>query len=719
MPRITVSSLENATILQDVHAQKIFLQQPSLIDLAIDKNQIDHIEHIGPRLVIVLKNGEQITIDNFFSADQSTPHTLLLRGEHASKLQANFDHNAQLIDYSPYEQKQLMIANHSQALTIAPVNTTPQVSAPAEVDATEDHGPSWLKVGLALAAIEATYLVAFKQDKKTTSKEPPDLIAPTISSGTLSDDGKKITGVSEANAKIYAVNQAGKNIGETVADAEGNFDLVLTEEIINGALVTIKAVDQAGNESKPVVFKGNKDTIPPAEANAQINDQGLIISGKAEPNSKVIIYDLDGKTVIAGPIYAAKDGSFSITLKTALKLGEKAQVVVEDAAGNRSKMVAVEVGKDTLAPEQPLIEAAKDGSSIKGVAEANSKITVLNSKGQLIGSGQADANGKFTLSFNPALAEKDLAKIIIEDAAGNQSPALSFTAGQDSIAPNTPLATINSDGTTITGTAEANSKIEIYNAQGYVIGTGTTDAEGKFSVTLKNALVNNNQAKIYAIDQAGNKSPALDIVGSKDTIPPAKVVLKTVTDHVGDATGVIKQNENTDDARPVFEGSGEANAILTIYNHGFAIGTVKVDANGKWSFKPDTDLAFGKQQFSFTQMDAGQNTSDMSDSFFFNVLAPQTTTALLFELLGKPTAIFIDQPTAQTDSTANKLLSTEQKQKPQQHTTSLLNQLLTPAETQHTELTQTKSKSTAFAADFTDHHVDLAQLLSATTLLII
>lgn len=717
MPRITVSSLQNAKIIQDLHAQKILLQHPSLIDLAIDKNQIAHIEHIGPRLIIVLKSGEQITIDNFFSADQSTPHTLLVQGEHASKLQVNFDQNAQLIDYSPYEQSTLTVANDSQLLTTTPASTGPQVSAPAEadeVDEAEDRGPSFLKVGLALAAIEATYLLAFKKDKKTTSQEPPDLTPPTINSGTLSDDGKKITGVSEAKAKIYAVNQAGKNIGEAVADAEGNFNIVLTEEVINDAIVTIKAVDQAGNESKPVVFKGSKDTIPPAEANAQINDQGLIISGKAEPNSKVLIYDLDAKTLIAGPIYAAKDGSFSITLKTALKLGEKAQVLVEDTAGNQSKMVTIEVGKDTLAPEQPLIEAAKDGSSIKGIAEANSKITVLDSKGQLIGSGQTDTNGKFTLTLNPTLAEKDQAKIIVEDAAGNQSPALSFTAGQDSIAPNTPIATINSEGNTITGTAETNSKIEVYNLQGNVIGTATTDATGKFSLTLKNALVNNSQAKIYAIDQAGNKSPALDIVGSKDTIPPTKVVLKTVNDHVGDITGVIKQNENTDDARPVFEGSGEANAILTIYNHGFAIGTVTVNANGTWSFKPDTDLAFGKQEFSFTQMDAGHNTSDMSDSFFFNVLSPQTTSSLLFELLGKPSATSIDSATPQTDLNSNTLLSSTQKQ-----TTALLNQLLTPTEMQQATTLQAMPKSSAFTAELPEYHLDLAQLLSPTTMLII
>lgn len=679
MPSITVTSLQNPTSFQKLQTNQLLLKQPSIVDLAIDQNQIAQVEHVGPRLLIVLKNGEQIVIDNFFAPDQTTPHTLLLLGGQATKLQANFDKNAKLIDYSPYDQGKETIQNQTQPTIIASKPNTDQATianTATETETEENNGPSFLKAGLALVGLEAAYLLAFNNDKKSGSNNPPDHTPPTITSGAIDDDGKIITGkTTEPDIKVYAVNQDGENIGETFSDAEGNFTLNLSEAVINGALVIIKATDKSGNESKVVTLKGTKDTIPPTEANAQINDQGVIISGKAEPNAKVKIFDIDGKTVIAGPVYAAKDGSFSITLKNPLKHGEKAQVLVEDDAGNPSKMVTVEVGKDTLAPEQPLIEVATDGGSIKGIAEAETKVNIFDSHGQLIGSGQSDANGQFNIKITPALAEKESASIVIEDTAGNKSSALNFKAGDDTIAPDSPVATINTDGNLISGTAEANSKIEVYNLQGSVIGTATTDADGKFSLTLKTALVNNAQAKIYAIDHAGNKSPALDLVGHKDTIPPAKAILKTVTDHAGETTGVIKAGEHTDDARPVFEGTGEANAILTIYNHGFAIGTVTVSASGTWSFKPETDLAFGKQELSFTQMDAGNNTSDMSDSFQFNIVAPQTA--------------------------------------------SLVDQLLTPYNAQYTTVAAIQSDNLYHLTESTELKTDLAQLLTTTTTFIV
>ncbi|MFX4547595.1 Ig-like domain repeat protein, partial [Acinetobacter baumannii] len=75
-----------------------------------------------------------------------------------------------------------------------------------------------------------------------------------------------------------------------------------------------------------------------------------------------------------------------------------------------------------------------------------------------------------------------------------------------------------------------------------------------------------------------NRSESLDIVGAKDTIPPTKPILNSVEDDVGDIKGAIAAGSETDDARPKLTGSGEANATLTIYDNGVAIGVVTVTA---------------------------------------------------------------------------------------------------------------------------------------------
>ena len=56
--------------------------------------------------------------------------------------------------------------------------------------------------------------------------------------------------------------------------------------------------------------------------------------------------------------------------------------------------------------------------------------------------------------------------MVVEDAAGNVSKPVEITPGFDSIAPDKPTAQINTDGTSVTGTAEANAKIEIKDTTG-------------------------------------------------------------------------------------------------------------------------------------------------------------------------------------------------------------------------------------------------------------
>lgn len=56
--------------------------------------------------------------------------------------------------------------------------------------------------------------------------------------------------------------------------------------------------------------------------------------------------------------------------------------------------------------------------------------------------------------------------MVVEDAAGNVSKPVEITPGFDSIAPDKPTVQINTDGTSVTGTAEANAKIEIKDTTG-------------------------------------------------------------------------------------------------------------------------------------------------------------------------------------------------------------------------------------------------------------
>lgn len=612
MTRIIVASKEGLDVLQDGQLDKVILNQPTIIQIGVSQKDIASMEKQGGRLVIHLKNGETIVLENFFNeATNTTEHSLVFPTEQGKFVEAQFDAQGKVIDYKGL--------NHVTDLGYASTSSTAATMA-------VDSDPSFsmgnvLKAGLAVLAVEGLYLWAFKKDDKDDSSSAPDLIAPAAPTATLADDTVTVTGKTEANAKIYLKDAAGNTVASGVADASGNYTIKLDKPLVNGDKLNVIAQDAAGNSSKATVVTGTKDTIPPDTPQAQLSDDGSLLTGKAEANAKITVYDATGK--VLGSVFANKDGIYSLKLTPPLTGEAGGKVIAEDAAGNKSEEVKIIAGKDTVPPASPFVEVNKEGSVVHGKTEANAKVQIKDADGNVIGSGMADAQGDFQITLSPALKESQKGTVVVEDAAGNASKPVEIKPGFDSIVPDKPTAQINADGTSVTGTAEANAKIEIKDATGKVIGTGTADANGKFTITISPALTDNNHGAVSAIDSAGNRSESLDIVGTKDTIPPTKPILNSVEDDVGDIKGAIAAGSETDDARPKLTGSGEANATLTIYDNGVAIGVVTVTGGRSWSFTFDKDLTLGKHSITLTQTDAAGLTSEASSPFTFYVVAPK------------------------------------------------------------------------------------------------
>lgn len=612
MTRIIVASKKGLDVLQDGQLNKVILNQPTIIQIGISQKDIASMEKQGGRLVIHLKNGETIVLENFFNeATNTTEHSLVFPTEHGKFVEAQFDAQGKVIDYKGL--------NHVTDLGYGS-------TSPAAANIAIDSDPSFsmgsvLKAGLAVLAAEGLYLWAFKKDDKEDSSSAPDLIAPAAPTATLADDTVTVTGKTEANAKIYLKDAAGNTVASGVADASGNYTIKLDKPLVNGDKLNVIAQDGAGNNSKATVVTGTKDTIAPDAPQAQLNDDGSLVTGKAEANAKITVYDATGK--VLGTVFANKDGIYSLKLTPPLTSEAGGKVVAEDAAGNKSEEVKIIAGKDTVPPASPFVEVNKEGSVIHGKTEANAKVQIKDVDGKVIGTGMADAQGEFQITLWPALKESQKGTVVVEDAAGNTSKPIEIKPGFDSIAPDKPTAQINADGNSVTGTAEANAKIEIKDVTGKVIGSGTADANGKFTISISPALTDNNHGSVSAIDNTGNRSESFDIVGTKDTIPPTKPILNSAEDDVGDVKGTIGSGSETDDARPKLTGSGEANATLTIYDNGIAIGVVTVSTGKSWTFTFDKDLALGKHSITLTQTDAAGLTSEASSPFIFYVVAPK------------------------------------------------------------------------------------------------
>ncbi|MBD0531505.1 BapA prefix-like domain-containing protein, partial [Acinetobacter baumannii] len=611
MTRIIVASKEGLDVLQDGQLNKVVLNQPTIIQIGVSQKDIASMEKQGGSLVIHLKNGETIVLENFFNeATNTTEHSLVFPTEQGKFVEAQFDAQGKVIDYRGL--------NH--VTDLAYTSTSPSAATMAV-----DNDPSFsmgnvLKAGLAVLAAEGLYLWAFDNDDKDDSP----VNVPTTAKPTevkLADDAVTVTGKAEANAKIYIKDLSGNVIASGNADASGNFTIKLDKPLTDGNKLNVSAQNEGGKESSAYSITGPKDTIAPDAPEAQLNEDGSILDGKTEPDAKVMIYDASGKFI--DTVTASKEGKFSYKFTPPLTGGK---VVAIDLAGNESKPTLIFAGKDTIPPKAPLLEVNKEGTVIEGTAEANTKVYVKDADGNVIGTGTANAQGEFQITLSSALKDSQKATIIVEDAAGNTSKPLEIKSGYDTLAPDKPTAQINADGTTVTGTAEANAKIEIKNSADKIIGTGTADANGKFTITISPALTDNKTADVIAIDGAGNSSGAFEVTGTKDTIPPDRPVFTKLENDNGTTLKQILPNSETDDTTPKFTVKVESHASLTIYDNGVAISMIEIGDLGKsttWSFTLDKELSLGKHTITLMQKDAAGLTGEVSSPFTFYVVAPK------------------------------------------------------------------------------------------------
>ncbi|MGD7245203.1 Ig-like domain-containing protein, partial [Ralstonia pseudosolanacearum] len=276
------------------------------------------------------------------------------------------------------------------------------------------------------------------------------------------------------------------------------------------------------------------------------NASPAVTGSGAVPNAQVTV-SVDGQS--AGTVTADANGNWSYALTSLSDGSHQVTAIQTDSSGTSSAPTAVAFTVDTVAPASPVVASVTDdvdpvtgaivsGSStndatptLAGTAEAGSTITVYDN-GTAIGTTTADASGNWT--FTPATALADGSHSITvtaTDAAGNVSTATSaITLTVDTAAPTAP--TLNpSDGTTLSGTAEAGSTVSLdLNGDGTPDATVTADGSGNWTYTPTTPLTNGTVVSATATDPAGNVSPAATVTVAATSTTPAAPVISTVTD---------------------------------------------------------------------------------------------------------------------------------------------------------------------------------------------
>ncbi|HBN5340007.1 TPA: BapA prefix-like domain-containing protein [Enterobacter cloacae] len=477
--------------------------------------------------------------------------------------------------------------------------------------------------------------------------------APLTSGQSTDDTTPTLNGTATANATV-TIYENGQPVGTVLADGTGAWSFTPSAPLVAGSHTwTATVTDAAGNISpaSPGFTLIVDTTAPTAPVIGQaIDDVGTItgpitsgqttddtvprLVGTSEPFATVNIYE---GTTLVGTGTADGSGSWSILLNTTLTEGAHSFTAqATDAAGNTSASSAsFSLTIDTTPPALPVLTSILDDvgnaatpiadggttndaqPTLTGTAEAGATVKIFDN-GVQIGSVTA-TGGAWSFTPSPALSNgPHTLTFTATDAAGNASaPTAGYTINVDTLAPAAPVISsviddvgsvigpvtgtnpTNDTRPTLSGTAEANATVRIYDGI-TLVGTVTADASGNWTLPETTTLTQGtHNFTATATDAAGNTSPA-------------SVVTTIIVDLT--APNAPAGTFNADGS--VLTGTAEAGSTVTIRLADGSTVTTTADSNGAYSYTFLNKQTEG-QTLQITATDAAGNTSQPG-----SVLAP-------------------------------------------------------------------------------------------------
>ncbi|MEH7307569.1 Ig-like domain-containing protein, partial [Neobacillus drentensis] len=314
----------------------------------------------------------------------------------------------------------------------------------------------------------------------------------------IADQSTEVSGTAEANAVITV--KINSTIVTGTADDTGNFSIPISKQPA-GTMIELTATDAAKNVSAPAKVTV-QDGTPPAkpELGAELDDQALTLSGKAEPGTTVEML-AEGKLI--GSVKTGTDGVFTLDWSTPIKAGTQVIVAAFDNAKNRSEDLVLTV-KDNTAPILTLdfvFPPTTTNPTVKGTSEPGATIQVLKN-GEIIADGVA-ADGTFSITI-PAQSKGIILEVKAIDLAGNMNSKTVEVLEIDTTSPPAPTVDeINIISTAVTGMTEPNITVKVIILDKTYM--GETDDKGYFSIPIPQQPLNHS-VFIQAIDQSGNRS---------------------------------------------------------------------------------------------------------------------------------------------------------------------------------------------------------------------
>ncbi len=445
----------------------------------------------------------------------------------------------------------------------------------------------------------------------TTFQTPADettVTAPTITGVTgNSTAGYEVKGTADANATVEIRNAGGAVIGTGSADGTGAFTVTIPAgEAGANETLTAVAKNASGTESTPTTFQTPADettvTAPTITGVTGNSTAGYEVKGTADANATVEIRNAGGTVIGTGTTDGT--GAFTVTIPAGeAGANETLTAVAKNASGTESTPTTFQTPADPNTPVAPPIVETVTGSTTKGyevtgTAEVGTTIEVRDAAGTVLGTATTGTDGKYTVTLTPgkATANQTLS-VVAKNASGTESQPETATTPADVTAPTVDNITGNSgSGYKITGTADPNTTIEVRDPAGAVIGTGTSDANGDFTVTLPTGTTNpGDTLTVIGKDNAGNESQPTEVLVPAD----ATVTAPTVTGVTGNSVAGYQVT-----------GTADPNATIEIRDaDGNVIATGTADGTGSFAVNLPAGTANANETLTALAKDPAGNTS--------------------------------------------------------------------------------------------------------------
>ncbi len=557
------------------------LRAPSIVRLAIDRDQVASMAREGDALVIKTLDGETIVIRSFFGQAGEPDSELVLQDSDGRYWLADINETGPTLGgYSEIDTVEALL-----------------VAQGGEHDAL-----AWVAGGLALLA---GGIAASSGGGGGGGHHAPSatLQAPTAELSGDTAGGLTVSGTTSPGAQVTVTFPDGSKATVT-ADADGKYQASASSPQGSGE-VHVQAEDGQGNSSSTQA--DYTDVSPPVAPSVNVSanaDGGLTVTGSAEAGSVVVVTFPDGSSATA---IAGSDGSYSVTTSVPQTSGE-VSAIATDAAGNTGPAGTLDY-VDSTAPEAPVLNETitnEDGSiTLGGSAEPGSTVTVTYPDGST-DSVVAGEDGTWSLT-SPKDQPSGEVDLKASDEAGNTS-ASTTEDYSDTTAPEAPVldqVVTNEDGSiTLGGTAEPGTTVTVTYPDGST-DTVVAGEDGAWSLTSPEDQPS-GEVDVKASDEAGNTSASTTEDYSDTTAPDAPSVIVT---------------PNADGGLTV-TGNAEAGSNVTVTFPDGSSQTVTAGSDGGYSATTKAPQTSG--EVSATSTDAAGNTGDAGTLDYVDSTAPET-----------------------------------------------------------------------------------------------